>query len=185
MQKEIKQPPKHDYDAMRLDLEQSKKEEIQVPQTPAITQQPTELRKTITYLDDNGQPIKQHYKTRQRTVWEDPTPTVVPGLAPDIQHILAQQKMGIPVNIATRTIETYFKNQDLTDIAEMSNAYAQLASQIQEKQQTYKAQMQKQREKQAQDAQRITQYLDQQNKQQHIANLQKQMADQQQQIHQI
>lgn len=176
------EPPKHDYDALRLNMESpddqpEAKEEI--PQT-------TSLRKTITYQDQHsGKILKTSHYPRQRTVWEDPTPTVVPGLAPDLKAIMAQQKMGIPVNIATRTIETYFKNQDLTDIAEMSNAYAQLAQQIQEKQQAYKEIQMKTRQKQQADANRITQYLDQQNKQQQVANLQQQIIEQTNQMKQV
>lgn len=175
-------PPEHDYDALRIGLESPEEITEQPKEVPQITS----LRKVITYQNQHtDEKVKTHATNRNRTIWEDPTPTVVPGLAPDLKAIMAQQKMGIPVNIATRTIETYFKNQDLTDIAEMSNAYAQLATQIQEKQQAYKEMQKNTRQKQQQDANRIIQYLDQQNKQQQLQNLQQQIADNNKQMKQI
>lgn len=178
-------PPKHDYDALRLNLEApEEKQPFDILIPPTFDEIP--IPKTTSLIGHHtGTIVKTHRTSRQRTIWEDPTPTVVPGLAPDLKAIMAQQKMGIPVNIATRTIETYFKNQDLTDIAEMSNAYAQLATQIQEKQQAYREMQKNNRQKQQQDANRIIQYLDQQNKQQQLQNLQQQIADNNKQIKQI
>ena len=40
----------------------------------------------------------QHTTNRERTEWEDPKPTVVPGLTMSIGAMLARQKAGIPNN---------------------------------------------------------------------------------------
>jgi hypothetical protein len=169
-------PPKHDYDALRLNLEQPEEQ----PETPthvsletmkAIGSEPIMQPTQFLKNQHTGETIKTHRTNTPRQTWEDPTPTVVPGLAPDIKHIMAQQKMGIPVNIATRTIETYYKNLDLTDVKEMSNAYIELAAKLQDKKDLWAKHQQEQKNKQQQDANRILSYLNEQNKQAQMQKL--------------
>nr|QJB19246.1 MAG: hypothetical protein [Microvirus sp.] len=66
--------------------------------------------------------------------WRNTKPTVVPGLAPTINALLAKANAGIPHNVSTRVLETQFKNMDLTDIAQLSQAYADLRQTYENKQ---------------------------------------------------
>nr|QJB19546.1 MAG: hypothetical protein [Microvirus sp.] len=104
--------------------------------------------------------IFTHRRLRKREVWLDPTPTVVPGLAPSISAIMAQQKMGLPNTIATRTLETYYKNMDLTDVQELNNAYLDLAKVVEQNHKSFKFHQDQAKIKQQADAKRITDYLD-------------------------
>ena len=91
--------------------------------------------------------------------WQDPKPCVVPGLAPSIATMLARAQAGMPRTVATRTIESYYRNQDLTDVAELAASYKALKEST-EKKTAALAEMKKQAAAQAQaERQRILNYI--------------------------
>lgn len=59
--------------------------------------------------------------------------TVVPGLAPSIETLMARMNQGIPNNIATRSLESFYVGLDLTDVDELSHAYRKLKNSVADK----------------------------------------------------
>lgn len=60
--------------------------------------------------------------------------TVVGGLAMSLKAVAHKIKNGIPVQATARTVESYYRNLDLTDVHNMSEKYKDLAKQITQQQ---------------------------------------------------
>lgn len=111
-------------------------------------------------------PHEIHFQEPIRETWINTKPTVVPGLAPSIETLLTRAKQGLPSNISTRTLETVYRNYDLTDIHDLSEAYKSLKQNLETKQQNFNNLKQQALEKAEADKQRILAYLNAQEQQQ-------------------
>jgi len=91
----------------------------------------------VKWLTLDSLPHAHHHRPRKPVEWRNKKPTVVPGLTMSIQAMMAKANIGLPSSIPTRTIETFFRDTDLTDVADINDAYTQLAAQVQQKHQSY------------------------------------------------
>lgn len=111
-------------------------------------------------------PHELHMQNPIRETWKNTQKTVVPGLAPSIETLLLRAKQGLPSTISTRTLETVYRNFDLTDVHELSNAYKLLKQELETKQQNFNNIKKQALEKAEADKQRILAYLNAQEQQQ-------------------
>ena len=81
----------------------------------------------IIFDQHTKEPIPHHYTHRRKQSSEGYKPIVVKGQALTINQIMERNKLGIPTITPTRTLETYFKNMDLTDIDTMRQEYIKIA----------------------------------------------------------
>ena len=80
--------------------------------------------------------------------WKDKRKTVVPGQSPSLPSLLHKIQMGIPVKTSSRVVESYFRNNDLTDIDQMSRQFKELKQSIDKKVQLREQYNREQHEKQ-------------------------------------
>lgn len=109
-----------------------------------------------------------NFQEKTTKPWRDTSPTVVPGLTMSIGAMLARQKAGIPNNVSTRTLETYFKNHDLTDIQNLNEHYLKLAEDVQNKLKAQKDYRNEQIAKNKREREEILAYL--QKAKEHVPN---------------
>lgn len=110
-------------------------------------------------MKDQNKDIFLHKTKRTRQAWINQKPVVVPGLAPSIETLLQRARQGQPSTISTRTLETVYRNFDLTDIHELGEAYKTLKAQLDEKHKNFNRIKQQAQEKAKQDQERILKYL--------------------------
>lgn len=110
-------------------------------------------------MKDQNKDIFLHKTKRIRQDWINQKPVVVPGLAPSIETLLQRARQGQPSTISTRTLETVYRNFDLTDIHELGEAYKNLKAQLDEKHKNFNRIKQQAQEKAKQDQERILKYL--------------------------
>jgi hypothetical protein len=122
----------------------------------------------LKQLEEIQQPegfkVKTHHKKSPRMVWKDSTITVVPGLAPTINALLAKANAGLPSNISTRVLESHFRNLDLEDIHQMSHAYTTLRDRIAEKNKSIQDAKDKDKQEQHEKHMKILAYIEEQEK---------------------
>lgn len=68
----------------------------------------------------------------RRTEWKNKETTVVPGLAPSINAIMMKIRAGIPADVPTRTLETYYKANDLYDEQQIIEQYKEKLAKVQQ-----------------------------------------------------
>lgn len=93
----------------------------------------------MTKKNLNPPPFIPHPKSAVKHYTSEPEvyngkKTVVPGLAPSIETLMSRMRAGIPANIATRSLESFYLGMDLTDVDELSHAYKKLKNSVQDKQ---------------------------------------------------
>jgi hypothetical protein len=114
----------------------------------------------------DSQPYSYHYTSRVRVEWRNKKPTVVPGLTMSVEAMMAKASMGLPGSIPTRVIETFYRDTDLVDIANLNNAYLELSQSVQKKHQSFLLAKEEAKKQQALNYQAMKKFIEDSHKKQ-------------------